>query len=123
MQKQRTRDTQPEIALRRRLHAAGLRYRTGLRPIQGVRRTADIVFTRARVAVFIDACFWHSCPEHATRPKANEAWWAAKLARTVERDAHTDQLLSEAGWTVAGCPLRVRTAWPRPTSRMTRRPG
>lgn len=100
MSQQATRDTGPELLLRRRLHAAGLRYRVHFRPIPGVRRTADIVFTRAKVAVFVDGCFWHRCPEHGTLPKTNADWWAAKLARNGERDADTGRLLSEAGWTV-----------------------
>ena len=100
MSRQATRDTAPEMRLRRRLHALGLRYRVHLRPLPGVRRTTDIVFTRAKVAVFVDGCFWHSCPEHRTAPAANEAWWAAKLARNVERDLDTDRRLTAAGWLV-----------------------
>lgn len=98
MSRQASRDTAPEVSLRRNLHALGLRYRVHVRPLPELRRTADIVFTRAKVAVFVDGCFWHSCPEHATRPTANAAWWAAKLARNVERDEDTDRRLAEAGW-------------------------
>jgi DNA mismatch endonuclease (patch repair protein) len=58
------------------------------------------VFTRTKVAVFVDGCFWHGCPEHGTLPKSNADWWATKLARNVERDADTDRLLADAGWTV-----------------------
>jgi DNA mismatch endonuclease (patch repair protein) len=65
-----------------------------------VRRKADVVFTRAKVAVYVHGCFWHRCPVHATRPKANAEWWAEKLARNVERDADTRRLLQNAGWTV-----------------------
>lgn len=100
MSRQRSYDTDPERALRSRLHRLGLRYRLHRRPVAGLRRQADIVFTRARVAVFVDGCFWHQCPEHATRPKANGAWWAAKLAANVARDADTDRRLAEAGWHV-----------------------
>jgi DNA mismatch endonuclease (patch repair protein) len=64
------------------------------------RRRADIVFTRARIAVFVDGCFWHGCPQHATQPASNAPWWSAKLARNVERDRETDDHLRESGWTV-----------------------
>ncbi len=100
MSRQATRNTAPEMRLRSRLHALGLRYRVHLRPLPELRRTTDIVFTRAKVAVFVDGCFWHSCPEHRTAPSANETWWAAKLARNVERDLDTDQRLIAAGWLV-----------------------
>jgi DNA mismatch endonuclease, patch repair protein len=100
MQRQSTRDTKPELALRKVLHASGMRYRLGFQPIAGLRRTPDILFTRQRVAVFVDGCFWHSCPEHGTMPKANAEWWASKLRRNVERDADTDRRLRDAGWTV-----------------------
>lgn len=100
MSRQRSYDTDPERALRSRLHGLGLRYRLHRRPVAGLRRQADIVFTRVRVAVFVDGCFWHQCPEHATHPKANSAWWAAKLAANVARDADTDRRLAEAGWQV-----------------------
>lgn len=96
----RGRDTAPEIAVRRLLHAAGLRYRVNHRPLPALRRTADIVFTRRKVAVFIDGCFWHSCPEHATVPKANAEFWREKLQRNRERDRETDQCLRAAGWAV-----------------------
>lgn len=100
MSRQATRNTTPELLIRRRLHALGLRYRLHARPLPGLRRTADIVFTRRRVAVFIDGCFWHGCPEHGTAPKTNAAWWAAKLTRNIERDTDTNILLAEAGWAV-----------------------
>jgi DNA mismatch endonuclease (patch repair protein) len=103
MSRQATRDTTPEMRLRRRLHALGLRYRVHRQPLPGFRRTADIVFTRTRVAVFVDGCFWHGCPEHATAPKTNADWWATKLARNVERDHETDAQLADAGW----CVVRV----------------
>ncbi len=100
MSRQSTRDTAPEIAIRRQLHADGFRFRVDRAPLQGLRRKADIVFTRGHVAVFIDGCFWHRCPEHGTMPASNAKWWEAKLARNVERDAETNQILTEAGWTV-----------------------
>lgn len=88
------------MLLRRELHRRGLRYRVDA-PVPGFpRRRADVLFARARVAVFIDGCFWHGCPEHKTTPAANGAWWAAKLARNVERDRETDAHLRALGWTV-----------------------
>lgn len=100
LSKQRRRDTKPELALRRLLHAAGLRYRVDRAPLPGLRRRADVVFTRAHVAVYVDGCFWHSCPVHATHPRNNAQWWADKLAANVARDRDTDRRLEEAGWTV-----------------------
>jgi DNA mismatch endonuclease (patch repair protein) len=100
MSRQATRDTDPEARIRRRLHADGLRYRVHVRPLPQLRRTADIVFTRRRVAVFVDGCFWHGCPVHATKPKRNAEWWAAKIEANVKRDAETDRLLEGAGWVV-----------------------
>ena len=100
MSRQLTRDTVPELAIRRVLHAAGLRYRVNLQVLPKLRRRADIVFTRRKVAVFVDGCFWHGCPEHATKPKANAAWWGEKLARNVARDRETDRVLVDSGWTV-----------------------
>lgn len=95
----RQRDTTPELRVRGLLHAAGLRYRVDYAPLGG-RRRADVVFTGRRVAVFIDGCFWHGCPEHATLPKTNSDYWLPKLERNIERDRATDALLREAGWTV-----------------------
>jgi DNA mismatch endonuclease, patch repair protein len=100
MQRQRRRDTKPEMKLRRELHRLGMRYRVDRAIIPGVRRRTDVVFTRARVAVFVDGCFWHGCPTHETRPKANAEWWAAKLNANVCRDRDTDARLNAAGWTV-----------------------
>jgi len=89
------------MALRRALFARGLRYRIDFPlPVPGARRRADVVFTRARVAIFVDGCFWHACPDHGTTPKANAWYWAPKLARNVERDRDTDRRLAEIGWAV-----------------------
>lgn len=98
MVRQRRRDTKPEMVLRRALHALGLRYRVDKAVLPGVRRRADVVFGPARVAVFVDGCFWHCCPEHATSPRANAEWWAEKLRRNVERDENTDAQLLAHGW-------------------------
>jgi DNA mismatch endonuclease (patch repair protein) len=75
-----------------------LRYRVDVAPIRGARRRADLVFRRAKVAVYVDGCFWHSCPKHATTPKANREWWVEKLDANVARDRDTDRRLKEAGW-------------------------
>lgn len=100
MQRQPSQDTGPELAVRRALHAMGLRYRVHRQPLPGLRRTADIVFRGARVAVFVDGCFWHGCHECYGRRtiKTNEWYWPAKIARTQARDADTDRRLREAGW-------------------------
>jgi DNA mismatch endonuclease (patch repair protein) len=90
-----TRDTAAEIALRRELHRIGLRFRTHLACLPG---RPDVAFTRARLAVFVDGCFWHRCPIHASMPKNNSAWWAAKLEATVERDLRKDDALRGLGW-------------------------
>ena len=100
MQANKGRDTKPELALRRAVHASGLRYRVSIRPLPKIRRTADLVFTKVKVAVFLDGCFWHGCPEHHTKAATNVAFWKEKVERTRERDRETDRLLSEAGWTV-----------------------
>ena len=100
MSRQAVRDTMPELALRRELHRRGLRYRVDAAVPGLIRRKVDIVFSRIRVAVFVDGCFWHGCPEHRTMPKANEAWWRSKLERNILRDRETDQALLELGWTV-----------------------
>ncbi|MBB1510657.1 very short patch repair endonuclease [Tessaracoccus sp. MC1756] len=100
MARQHRRDTKPELFLRRELHQLGLRYRVD-HPLPGMpRRRADVLFTRAKVAVFVDGCFWHACPEHKTSPANNALWWTAKLARNVERDRETDAHLVALGWTV-----------------------
>jgi DNA mismatch endonuclease, patch repair protein len=96
----RRRDTKPELDLRRLLHQRGLRYRVTY-PVPGLtRHSIDVAFTRAKIAVFLDGCFWHGCPEHGTRPHSNTAWWDAKLHRNAERDGETDRVLWECGWTV-----------------------
>ncbi|ORM10260.1 very short patch repair endonuclease [Prescottella equi] len=100
MRAQRRRDTAPEVALRRELHRRGARFFVDRAPLRGLRRRADLVFPRRRVAVYVDGCFWHSCPQHATSPKNNAQWWADKLAANVVRDRDTDTRLADAGWTV-----------------------
>lgn len=100
MQRQARKDTGCELLLRRALHARGLRYRVHRRVLPDLRREADLVFRGARVAVFVDGCFWHGCQRHRTPSITNSAWWAAKIARNVERDAQTSALLTSAGWSV-----------------------
>ena len=96
----KTRDTDPELALRRALHRQGFRYRVHARPVLDVKCFADLVFRRAKVAVFVNGCFWHGCLDHPSWPKANAAWWKAKIERTRERDRATDEALAHAGWAV-----------------------
>ena len=98
MQGNRSRDTGPEMALRRAVHAMGLRYRVCTRPIPEVRRTADLVFSKAKVAVEIRGCYWHGCEEHHRLPTANQEYWSAKLERNKARDRRLEDLLSDAGW-------------------------
>lgn len=96
----RSRDTAPELRIRSELHRRGLRFRVDIAPLNTLRRRADVVFTRARVAVFIDGCFWHGCPKHFVAPKTNAEYWQQKIQRNKERDENTDQRLEEAGWGV-----------------------
>ena len=99
MQVTRRRDTPGELALRSTLWALGLRYRVDV-TLPGTRRRADVAFSGARVAVFVDGCFWHGCPEHGTWPKANAAWWRQKINGNRRRDRDTDERLGRAGWVV-----------------------
>lgn len=93
-------ETNPEILVRSALHRRGLRFRKNARPVPGVRCRADVVFPRERVAVFLDGCYRHSCPDHGRRPETNSSYWSAKLARNVQRDRENDRVLEMAGWTV-----------------------
>jgi DNA mismatch endonuclease (patch repair protein) len=98
MQANKNRDTKPELKLRRALHAIGLRYRVCVRPLPEIRRTVDVVFRSARVAVELRGCFWHGCPQHYREPKTNDTYWANKVQRNVTRDTDTARRLTEAGW-------------------------
>ncbi len=98
MRANRGRDTGPEMAVRRALHAMGLRYRVDHPLPFDRRRRADILFPKARIAVFIDGCFWHGCPEHGTSPRSNAEFWRTKIERNRERDRDTSARLEEAGW-------------------------
>ena len=100
MQAIRSRDTKPEKLVRRLVHAQGLRYRVSAKPLPELRRTADMVFRSAKLAVFIDGCYWHGCPEHYVPPRTNSGYWSEKVARNMARDRDTDERLRAAGWTV-----------------------
>ncbi|MDN7121482.1 very short patch repair endonuclease [Nocardioides sp. ChNu-153] len=94
------RDTAPELGLRRELHRRGLRYRVQVKVPGNNRRTIDTAFTRVRLAVYVDGCFWHGCPQHHHAPKGNAEWWRWKVQRNKERDRDTDRELRAAGWEI-----------------------
>jgi DNA mismatch endonuclease (patch repair protein) len=100
MQGNRGANTRPEVALRSALHRLGLRFFKNRRPVRSIRHRADIVFPTRQVAVFVDGCFWHCCPEHGNTPRMNSEYWCAKLDRNRERDERVDALLAAAGWQV-----------------------
>lgn len=100
MRRQAERDTRPELALRRQLHSLGLRFFIHRRPIATLRRTADIVFPRQRIAVLVHGCFWHGCPSHGSWPSTNAGFWRRKIETNRARDAETASLLQAAGWRV-----------------------
>lgn len=119
MQAIRSRDTKPELLIRRVLHAQGLRYRVAAKPLPDLRRTADIVFRPAKLAIFVDGCYWHGCPDHYVPPKTNTNYWSAKVLRNMTRDRDTNTQLQAAGWTVLrfwehesadGCALTITAA-------------
>lgn len=96
----KSRDTKPELVVRKYLHAAGFRYRVHARPIKDWNRRADLVFPRAKIAIFVNGCYWHGCPKHYKEPKTNTAYWAKKIGRNVERDTETLKRLTNQGWMV-----------------------
>lgn len=134
MRANRARDTGPELALRRAVHSLGLRYRVGGRPIPTLRRTADVIFPGAKVAVFVDGCFWHGCPEHHRPASRNGEFWRAKIDGNKARDSETDAALADQGWSVvrvwehedpseaAGRLAAVVKSARGPTTRSRRRP-
>lgn len=96
-------DTKPELRLRRAVHSLGLRFRKDYRVRLGHGRSdprPDLAFTRVRLAVFMDGCFWHACPEHGHVPSSNSLYWSGKFERNVERDRRNDEALRRAGWSV-----------------------
>lgn len=103
MSKLGQRDTAPEMAVRSELHRRGLRFRVHTKPEHDFRTKADIVFRPKKVCVYIDGCFWHSCPEHGTIPASNHDFWAKKLTRNSERDLENTRILTERGWRVIRC--------------------
>lgn len=101
MQRQPSYDTQPELRLRSELHRQGFRYRLHRQVVPGTRRSVDLVFPTERVAVFVDGCFWHGCPEHGRAKHQTNAWyWTSKIERNRTRDLDTNERLAAAGWEV-----------------------
>lgn len=100
MAKVRQKGTDAEVALRREMFRIGLRYRVDYVVLKKPRRIADIAFPGRRIAIFVDGCFWHGCPEHATWPKRNAEFWRQKIEANRQRDAETTELLRSLGWTV-----------------------
>lgn len=100
MQAQKAKDTKPEMQLRRALHARGLRFRVDAKLPEAGRRTADIAWAGRRIAVFVDGCFWHGCPDHFVLPKSHSRWWQEKIQRNRDRDEDTTRMLLDQGWTV-----------------------
>jgi DNA mismatch endonuclease (patch repair protein) len=92
--------TAPELRLRKALHRLGYRYRVNARPVESIRCKADIVFSRRRVCVFVDGCFWHGCPDHFEIPRVNSAWWSEKVEDNRARDRTKTGMLESEGWTV-----------------------
>lgn len=110
MQRQGRRDTKPEVALRQALHRLGYRFRVAY-PVPGIpRRSVDVAFPSLKVAVFVDGCFWHACPEHGVPPRNNAQWWQSKLGKNVQRDRETDLALASKGWAVLRIWEHVPTA-------------
>ena len=97
MQKMRRSSTAPEMLIRRELHRRGLRFRVNFPLLPG---RPDLAFTSARIAIFVDGCFWHACPDHGILPKNNREWWRDKLERNVARDREKDEELDKLGWAV-----------------------
>ena len=100
MEKVRQKGTGAEIALRRELYQRGLRYRVGFEVLKKPRRVADIAFPGLMIAILVDGCFWHGCPEHATWPKQNSEFWRQKIEANRARDIDTNERLRGIGWTV-----------------------
>ena len=122
MQANKRRDTAPEVALRSALHARGLRFRKDFRlPDVASHPRPDIVFPRAKVAIFVDGCFWHCCPEHGRPPASNTHYWTPKLERNIERDRKNNIALCGAGWhVVLGNTCRSMKRWPSCCGRLDR---
>jgi DNA mismatch endonuclease (patch repair protein) len=100
MENARQRDTSIEVELASELHNLGLSFESNVAPVTGTRSRPDLLFAAARIAVFVNGCFWHGCPEHGTWPKHNAAWWRTKIEANRERDVKNDAVLTKAGWIV-----------------------
>jgi DNA mismatch endonuclease (patch repair protein) len=101
MRGNRKTDSRPEVNLRRALHEKGLRYRKNASVATSIGRVRpDIVFPRQMVAVFVDGCFWHSCPMHGNMPGKNRDYWEPKLRQNRERDRQVSDALIADGWAV-----------------------
>ncbi len=100
MERQRRRDTLPELAVRRELHRRGIRFRVDVKPEPDLRMRGDLVWKRRKIVIMIDGCYWHGCPTHGTSPKSNAEWWNTKIGANIERDRRHDLALRERGWTV-----------------------
>lgn len=103
MKGNRSRDTRPELAVRSAAHRLGLRFRVSAQPVKHIKRSADLVFASARVAVFVDGCFWHGCPEHYVPSMSNREYWTEKISKNQARDEDTVRRLLDEGW----LPIRV----------------
>ena len=112
-----TKSTGPELRLRREMHRLGMRYRLHPKHLPG---RPDVALTSARIAIFVDGCFWHGCPEHGTAPKNNREWWSNKISANIARDRHKDLQLAQLGWLVIHiwehddpheAALRIRRSW------------
>lgn len=100
METARQRDTSIEVRLARELHDLGLSFESNVAAIPGTRSRPDLLFATPKIAVFVNGCFWHGCPDHGTWPKHNAAWWRTKIEANRERDVKNDDVLTRAGWIV-----------------------
>ncbi len=100
MRATRQHGTKPEVALRGALNQLGIVYHVDQSPVSGLKSRPDLIFEDTRIAVYVDGCFWHSCPIHGTLPKSNRQWWQAKLEANRQRDAKANDVLASAGWYV-----------------------
>jgi len=96
MSRIRSKDTKPELLLRRALWAGGHRYRTNYK----LTGRPDLVFVRSKLAVFVDGCFWHGCPEHYQAPKTSADFWRDKIRKNILRDVEVTEQLQSEGWRV-----------------------
>lgn len=100
MKRQPRKGTKPETVLFEGLVARGLNFERNVKPVEGLRREADGCLPSVKIAVFVDGCFWHGCPEHQVIPRSNRDYWVPKLRRNIDRDRGVDEVLTDAGWQV-----------------------